>query len=248
MNCISPPALEDTMLLMWADGETSPEVISHLARCDYCRNRANAVAIEKRHLEGILFRAECPSSIELGEFHASLLPANQAAEISTHVASCPHCALELVQLERFLIDTEPREQSDFVGPIKERVQVLIAKLAGNLSQGLQSPAFAPAFAGVRGAGDTPMVYDVTGEMQIVLDLQASGESPGSLDVLGLVTGLGQPVETQAHLWQEGQWIAAANVDDLGNFLFASVSPAQYDIILSAPALEVHIQELELEKD
>src|SRR6185503_18641157 len=107
MNCISPPELEDYQLLAYLDGEANQGITSHLERCEYCHERANALARFQDRLKSRLYRVSCPSSLELGEYHLRLLPAPQMLLVAQHVRECPHCERELAQLQDFLSELMP---------------------------------------------------------------------------------------------------------------------------------------------
>lgn len=243
MSCIHPPELSTLQLLMAADGEASPEVQRHLAACPHCRQRAAELAQWQQRLSERLFRATCPSSLELGEYRLGLLRSAQAAEIARHLNDCPHCAAELAQWDQFAAQ-EP--QVDRLAPIKQQVQVLVARLvSGGRSMGAlfaPQPVLAPAFAGLRGGNEEPLVYEA-GDVQLTIEVETNAAQPGQFSLVGLVLGLAEPGLARINLWRDDRPLAEIAVDDLGNFTIPGLTAARYELILTAPDSEIHVQDL-----
>ena len=75
MSCLRTTQLTDSELLMALDGEADREVTMHIADCPDCRVRTGQLQKFQNGLTNRLFRATCPPSIELGEYHlACFLP------------------------------------------------------------------------------------------------------------------------------------------------------------------------------
>jgi hypothetical protein len=242
MDCTSPPELDIKQLSAYVDGDADRQVAAHLARCPYCRDRAQRLAGWQDRLIARLYRLTCPRSQELGEYQLGLLNPDRAAAVQQHLVECPHCAREVSQLEDYLRVLGPTIEFTPV----ERVKVLIAQLINggtrdDAKQGRLS--FAPALAGMRGEADGPVVYQVD-DMQIAIEIQDDAELPGRKTVLGLVTGPGSS-GLNVTLRQADQIVAATAVDDTGNFLIPRLDPGNYQLILIRPELEIHVQSLEL---
>ena len=120
-------------------------------------------------MKQILYRLDCPSSTELGEYQLGMLPEGRAAFIRKHLAECPHCSHELEGLETFLKDLQP----DLEYSLGERIQVLIAELLPGLSTGGQAR---PAF-GVRGEMEDLRVYQAD-DVQISIHLERDPRRAG----------------------------------------------------------------------
>jgi hypothetical protein len=235
------PELDDAQLLAHLDGEEDPNVAAHLAECARCQDRARQLAAFHDRLTAGLYRHGCPSSTDLGEYHLGLLPREGAAAISRHLAECPHCTREVVQLEQYLADLAPDVA---LGPL-EQVKIVIAELVRGV-QGLgQLPTFAPApvYAGVRGEEAGPLVYEGD-DYQIMIEIQRDGERRDRHALLGLVTGP-DPGELEAHLWAGGELLATAPIDELGNLFIANLPPGLYDLNLSGGQVEIQIQALQV---
>lgn len=47
----------------------------------------------------------------------------------------------------------------------------------------------------------------------------------------------------ARLWQDEEQVGKAGIDDLGNFMFSALAAGRYELIISGPEFEIHVQEL-----
>jgi hypothetical protein len=239
MTCVSPPELDDRELLTYMDGEAATDVVAHVERCPHCRERARRIARVQGRLTTQLYRIACPSTEDLGEYHLRVLPRDRAAAVARHLKECPHCTREVAQLRDYLGDLAP----DLEFSSLERIRVLVAQLVrgGRESGGAGALAPAPAYAGLRGEEEGPRIYRAD-ETQIAIEIQDDPEQRDHRILLGLLTGMDIHGLT-AHLWQADQRIAGAAVDELGNFVIPSLAPGSYELILSGPEVEIHIQDL-----
>lgn len=189
--------------------------------------------IEKR-LAAQLYRVTCPTADQLGEYHLHMMTGSEAATIKQHLNDCPHCRAELAQLQTYLVDLTP----DVEHSLSQRVRIWIARLIpnGTMGGGTLQPALA-----LRGQDDGPLMYEA-GDAQLSLEVQDDPERVGAKTILGLLIGV-ETVETAAHLWQEAQKVARVPVDEFGNFVFAGLAPGTYELIVSGPDFEIHLQEL-----
>lgn len=190
--------------------------------------------IEKR-LAAQLYRVTCPTADELGEYHLHLITGSQAATIKQHLEDCPHCRAELAQLQTYLASLTLDVEHSLI----ERAQIWIARLIPLGTMGGGS-AMQPALA-LRGQDDGPLMYEA-GDAQLTLEVQDDPQKVGARTILGLLIGV-EPVETKAHLWQNTQKAAQTPVDEIGNFVFTGLAPGTYELIVSGPDFEIHVQEL-----
>ena len=246
MPCVSPPELNDRELLAHIDGEADRQVEAHLERCAHCRERAERLARLQSRLMAQLYRITCPSPEELGEYHLGVLPRDRAAAVARHLARCPHCIREVAQLKDYLAQMAPTLEPGPLERFREQARVLVARLIGVRPGGslLKRPALAPAYAGVRGEEEGPYIYQA-GDVQIAIGVQDDAERPGRKVIFGLVTGM-DTGEAQVHLRQAGQRVAVVPVDELGNFVLPNLAPGTYDLVLTSPGVEIHVQELHVE--
>jgi len=256
MACVSPPELDDQSLLLYLDGQASAEITAHIEQCSHCRERAHRLARLEGRLTIQLYRATCPSPHELGEYHLTLLPAAQMDAIRQHLEKCPHCRSEIAQLEGYLAQLAPDLESALAPGMLEqaadRVRVWVARLvSGGPGSGLgERLTMAPAPFGLAGAAvrgdelEAPLVYQA-GKAQVIVEVEQDAERPDRKVVLGLAIGLDASPGVEAHLWQTGQRVTGAPVDDLGNFVLPALLPGEYELILAGPELEIHIQHIQV---
>jgi anti-sigma factor RsiW len=248
MSCVLPPQLTDDALLSYLDGEADPLVVQHLDQCPFCRQRAAELRNYVNSLAARLFRATCPSSLELGEYHVGLLPAPEASRVGAHVDECPHCTAELAVIVDFMAQPDPVPALDILGPVKERAQVLIARLvSGGRALGAlatPSPAFAPVLAGVRGTGAGPLIFEAE-EIQIAVEFQVDAQPASQVSLLGLIQGPDDFSGAPVRVWRDGELIATEAVDDVGNFVIAGLEPGQYDLTIGETPLQVQIPLLDV---
>jgi anti-sigma factor RsiW len=193
----------------------------------------------ENRLTAALYRATCPDTSELGEYHLGMLSGPQAAIVEQHLDECPYCSREVAQLDAFMEQVKP----DLAYSTAERIKIWIARLVPDVQAGPGSPA--PAFA-MRGvaedeAGDRSLVFEA-GEVQLMIEIQDEPGDTGRKAIIGLVIGI-DPAGAEARLWQEGQPVATTAVDDLGNFSFSNLDSGHYELILAGAETEIHVQEL-----
>jgi anti-sigma factor RsiW len=241
MTCISPPELDDGMLLLYLDGEADQMVAAHLEQCPHCRERAERLGRLQERMRAEMYRIDCPTSLELGEYHLGVLADAQARVVARHLKDCPFCSREVSQLKTYLGDLS----GDLEFSLAEQVRVLVAKLvrAGGPAAPLGTPALAPAFAGLRGDEAGPRLYQA-GEVQVDIEIQDDAARGDRKTLLGLVTGI-DATGLVAHLWLADRHVEEAAVDELGNFFIPGLVPGSYELILSGPEVEVHIRDLDV---
>ena len=246
MTCVSPPELGDRILLTYIDGRADHQVLAHLERCPHCREKFEQLTRLHNRLTAQLYRFSCPSLTELGEFCLDVVSYAQARAINQHLAECPHCSRELAQLKDYLTELAPTLESGPLERFKERVRVLVARLVnGGLVDGLsRRPTPAPAYAGLRGDEEAPLIYQAN-DLQVVIQVQEDPSRLGRKTILGLIIGLAEGHELEAHLWRSDQCVDTVSVDELGDFVFPNLAPDNYELILSGSEVEIHIQNLKV---
>jgi anti-sigma factor RsiW len=243
MICQNFPPFEDFELLMALDGQADPEVAMHMSQCPYCQERVAQLAQIQHAATTRLFRAACPSALELGEYRLGILPAATSAHLQQHLASCHYCAQELLQLASFMDGPDPYLRPDSLAAIKQSIHVLVARLASRPQfSGLTGqPAFYPSLAGLRGEAAGPLTYEA-GDAQIILDIQNDQQHTDRKSIVGLLIG-GDDQNVQVHLWHDEQRIVSTAVDTFGNFSIDGLAPGAYELFLTGEHSEIHIQDL-----
>lgn len=238
MTCISPPELEVRLLMAFLDGEADPETRLHLQQCEHCRHRAKTLERKQKFLTSRLYRASCPSTDELGEYHLRMLPSDRMLVISQHVRECPLCTREVDQLKEYLSDLSPGTE----GNLLQQTKRLVAKLVSG--RGAASAAGEPAFA-LRGTDEGPMTFEAEGTV-IVLDVQPTNE--GKVNILGQVAADDQDLWTGSTITlnQADGSKTKDTLNDLGAFQFEQVSTGSIQItILSPQGIEIQIPKFDV---
>ena len=242
MACIQPPELNEEQLWAYLDGRAEAKTIEHLRLCPHCAGRAEELARLQNALRQNLFRAECPPSQQLGEYHLGLLSAEEAEAIREHVAGCPHCAAELEGLAHYMADLAEELEVSTVS----RVRVLIARLLDWSEPGTGPAPGVPAYAGIRGEEEVPLTYEADG-IRITLDLAEDPDAPGRYLMMGLVSSSDTALpHLTAHLFTADKLVATTPVDELGNFEFAGLERTTYHLILDGPDIEIIIEAVDVQ--
>lgn len=217
MNCSFPPELTEIQLLESLDGIADEAVATHLQNCPSCQTRAKTFENTQNRLKSRLFRAACPPSLELAEFHLRTLPAPQMLTVSAHVRGCPHCAREIAELGEFMgTDTVPQEAT-----LLEQAQVFMARLVDA----------SPAFGTLRGESRS-VTLEVEGA---VITFETQSAPNGKVAVLGQIAAEEQDAWTGAivTLQQTDAPRQTTSVNDLGAFTFEAVQPGAGEMTITS---------------
>jgi hypothetical protein len=237
MNCIGPFTLEDADLLAYADNAASPAVREHVSASVACHLRARELDREQRRLQLLLYRAGCPSALQLGEYHLELLEGAQATDVASHVAHCSACRSEVADLARFMASLRRpvvEAAQDVVGAFRTiRARLSVDPLTG--ADGHLAPA-------LRGPGEgerAPLVYSAE-DVLVTVDswIERLGQ-PGRI-VAGLVVGPADFTRAEASM-DADEMLSLSPISDLGNFLFSDVTPGVHHLMIRLPAVGVQIE-------
>ena len=194
----------------------------------------------ENRLTAALYRVTCPDTAELGEYRLGMTAGPRLAFIEQHLQECPYCRRELDQFETFMAKVE----SDLDYSTAARIKIWIARRLPEFTAGAGTPAPAFAFRGRdqdEADGHRSLVFEA-GDAQLMIEIQDEPGEPGRRTIIGLVIGI-DPAGVEARLWQDGRPVAAATVDELGNFAFSDLGAGRYELILAGPGAEIHVQEL-----
>lgn len=213
MTCSFPPPPSDDQLTAALDGNAAPDIYNHFERCPACATRLSRAREAEGKLVNILYRADCPTSQQLGDYHWGLLGQSSERYIVRHLELCALCKAEVEELRIFLTADmkaaapAPVAAPERQRPVRGRWTELVARLVP------RTPGLA-----LRGAADGPLMAEAGGTT-LVVDIQQG--------VGGAVTIIGQVVSDDPERWngalvelrRAGTLLAATGVDDLGSFSF-----------------------------
>jgi len=215
MKCITSPALDDIEIATYVDGEADEAVIAHIRQCPFCSEKARQWTLLQSSLRKQSYRIDCPTPMELGDYHLGYLPDPQELVIARHLRECVLCSREVAILENFLSNLAPG--TGLLGAAK----VFIARLVGAGTENSPAPA-------LRGEAKGPLTFEANG-IVILLDIQPTHE--GQTSILGQVAADDQDQWTDAmvELRQANQSQFFTTVDDLGAFRFEGIGTGEQEL-------------------
>ncbi len=269
MECSEPGALRDEELVAYLAGESvRPAVVQHLAHCQRCALQLATY----RHIEldmlSKLYRWDCPPNQVLGEFQMGMLPQVQVSAVMSHLNRCLLCTAEVATLTEFLANEPVLAQPAPVvqrgvsvannhHPVQDVKRTLEQLREQSLAGARRIAAILvpqqPRLAFQRNAGAQSALWprryaaeDVTVSVQVERD----PEQKDTVQLIGFVTQKGTTIGTlQGNVVQlsasesDGKTIYTQTIDDLGNFVFSALAPADYTLELQLPEGIVVIDQL-----
>lgn len=209
-------------------------------------------SIENR-LKAILFRSDCPSKMELGEYELGLLGSQQQEELTSHMAVCPHCQVDLVQMRQFMalpvvsIGSVTREVEQ-KSPLLERVKIIFIDLLSPPAGTLRPASLQPVLRGAENNMHTRVVQ--TEAYVVSLSALEDKTSIPNQKIIGNIIPLSDDDETfqnwTASLWRSGTLLTSTPVAVDSHFIFEDIQLMEkpHELILSGPAVEIHLQNLQ----
>jgi hypothetical protein len=212
MKCISSPALDDTQIVAYIEGEADDGVVAHIRECAFCNEKATEWSHLQNGLQRQLYRITCPTSIELGDYYLGLLSDSQKLVVTQHVRQCPLCRQEVVRLEGFLGDLDRGDD-----PLGTAKMIIARIISGTTGESV------PTLTALRGESTGPITLEGDG-IVIILDFQPTNQA--KINLLGQVASENQDQWTGAvvELYQDGKQEFSTTVDDLGAFHAEGIMP------------------------
>jgi hypothetical protein len=261
MECREPGTIRDEELLAYLSGEVvRPIVQQHLASCKSCSAKLANFRRVERSLTRKLYRMDCPTNQELGEYHLGLLDDERAMAVKMHLRSCVLCSVEIATLLQFLANDPMLVERASVQPSlgNNHVTHVVKPLIGHLrdvSSGQIRRIVAtflppqPRLAYQREVARTevwPRTYSAE-DFHISIQLDKAASRRDSLQLIGFVTRKGRSLESlqgiPVVLSSQTNAVYKQNIDELGNFVFSSISPASYTLELQLPDSTIVIEQL-----
>lgn len=220
------PEMTDATLLRYIDGESSSSEKEMIEGSEELSSRANELASEQKRYSRAMFRAECPDSLILGEYHLNLLTNRERTPVELHVNECPVCTNELAEMSAF-VGAAPKVK---LKEMLERGRQIVAEL---VEGSLGDPELAP-----RGFGGGTRLY-MAEDLQLSISVQPDAKDDRRKSITGLAVG-GETHGMVAHLVHDGESVQIADVDDLGNFHFEGIDAGLFDVLISGEDVVVKI--------
>ncbi len=206
----------------------------------------------EKTLKAILYRLECPSKMDLGEYDLGLLDIFRRNEIAAHTATCPLCQADLVQMRLFmalpLADEVPlKNRKEEKTQLLERIKVIVVDLLAPPA-GLEIPiSLQPAMRGETQDMSTRVFH--VDPYVIALSAMKEPSSWQKQHIIGDIIPATDDEENFQHwtvyLWRAGKLLDTSAVDRDSHFFFEDVQfdNKPHDLILSGPKVEIHLQNL-----
>lgn len=238
-ECVSPPALDDLLLITAVDGEAEADVMAHLRSCPHCMERARVFADLQGLLSTRLYRMLCPSSDELLAFQQGWLESRRQAFLRDHLHACPHCTADLRLLTE-AANTPVLLPPDPLGGVRR----IIARLLG------PSPtaSLTPVYGALRGTARGGQYAYRAENIEIMLEVERAVGRSDHLVVFGLLmldNGMDNVSRGSASLLYNDMVVNSALLDEMGNFMLDDIAPGDYSLSLRLPDCEVLVEALTL---
>ncbi len=207
-------------ILAYLDGEELPHVAAYLQTSPEGATLAAEYQALQGNLARMLYRHDCPTTQQLGDYALHLPAQAEQVAIAAHVTTCPHCTDELAQIRTFLaIEADPPPLS-LIERARRQLTATLAVLPTATSAALRGSAGASV--------QTYQVEDIT----VTIDPLASSHG-GRSDLAGLIwrehddapAVAGAPVTLVAPDAPQ----QTTEIDEFGNFLFADVPHGDYQL-------------------
>jgi hypothetical protein len=181
-------------------------------------------------LASLLYRFDCPTAMELGEFYLGMIGEPRRSSLARHLETCPKCTAEYAALRTFMLQADPEIQVDSrtveQPGVLEKLRWLVAVLVAPPSS-LQG-ALAPAY---RGSGGALRNYRAD-DYDISLEVHDDPEHAGRKQIVGLVLGLDEgSLAVGLALPGAIGFQSSVVTDESGNFVLPDVAPGIHDLII-----------------
>jgi hypothetical protein len=210
----------------------------------------------EKKLKAILFRRFCPTELELGEFELELLDKPRQDEIASHIANCPHCQKDLEQIRQAtslsLIEEQQTDQLPEGTPsLTQRAKVFVVNLLSPPPGALMPSSLQVAVRGQDDEMETQVIQ--AGTYMVALSLERDTMQLDTYNLIGDISVLEETGESanladwQAFLWQDDVLLQTVSLQDASDFVFTGIrtSDRPYELIISGPAAEIHLQGLQI---
>lgn len=227
-SCIDPTAIQEGDLLAYVEDTADDTVTQHIQQCPACAHEANQIARLQAALKAELYRLTCPRPERLIAYREGTLEGNEKLAVVQHLRQCPHCAQEMASLTR----------SKVRGP---RLGALLQDTFKSIEAVLISPSV--QVVGVRSHQEAPRVPKVykADEIRVIIKVQPSQLQPEMWQLSGVVSGMDTSERVTAELYRGEGLIVLEQVSSRGQFSFAGLDSAQYDLALVWPGQEIWIK-------
>jgi len=229
-GCINPNEIEEGDLIAYLHGDTSSQVVEHIAHCAFCAEQVEQLRMVDAQLLASFYRQACPTAEVLADFVLNRLPTPEKLRVAAHVRGCTACSKEVAAV---------RDMADEPPPS------LLARLREWLALALVARPVAHAAAPARGEGWQSR-FEVE-DLIVTLSTQ-----PASLT--GRVRRRGAPSDADysGRAWLLSEEAAAdaeparSRIDARGRFRFVEPAAGSFTLLLQIGEQHVALEAIEIE--
>lgn len=218
-TCVAPNEMREGDLLAFLDGEATPGVVTHLARCAACAAEAAELTGAQALLHGAQWRAACPAPDDLLLYQANLLSRRSRRQVKDHLAHCRACQADVARLALPEPTLTPQPS------LLDRLRQTGARIMTTWQPLMPQPVMA-----LRGAAQ-PLRQFLADPYFVTLKTSPAQSPDGGTRLegqLGLVNGQLLPAaERQVGLLLDAEMIAVTALDELGFFAFDALPAGVY---------------------
>lgn len=230
--------LKDWELDMLLGGDGTPELEAALVGNPDNQARLQLLQKDEKTLSAHLFRIECPTPLELGEWSLKLVEAKTSQVIRSHLDICAHCEEELAAITAAVSTPLFQHAPAMRGPsILKRIVMKLEDLLGN---GAGQIAFAPV--AVRGGSQNSWSACYAGGDYLLSLTKQQTISGGALIGSILATDL----TGHATLKQGASVVYEVPLTESATFTFDGINPGFYELVIATPDAELIVPELHIE--
>jgi len=205
-------------------------------------------------LKAIMYRHDCPSKMDLGEYDLGILISPRREEITLHAVTCPLCQADLVQIRQFMaispIDEPPvKLKKEAKLPLIEKIKIVVVDLVSPPANLQISTSLQPAMRGEENDMLT-RVFQIESYI-IALSLMKDLSSWQKQQIIGDISPASGSEENfrnwTIYLWRAGKLLATSPVDRDSHFFFEDIQVENkpHELILSGPEVQIHLQNLQM---
>lgn len=262
MECNEPGTIHNEELLAYLAGEpVRPLVVQHITKCHHCSSQVTNYRQIELMLTSKLYRWDCPPNQILGEYQLGLLTSDLATAVKIHLSTCVLCTAEVATLNAFLANDPMLVEHASVIPSTmnnhhpaHTAEHVLNQIRDQASAGVRRiiAAWQPtqprlAFQREIAASAWPRRYTAE-DVNISIQIERGKSRTNSLQLIGFVTRSGAALEalqgTPVLLSSQTSTMHnTQNIDELGNFIFPSLTPATYTLELQFPENTIVIDQL-----
>ncbi len=216
VECIDPRQIQEGDLLAYVEGAASAEIKQHVRRCPFCARQAAILRLANLSLTRAFYRLGCPGGETLALYQMNLLSSADQLVVAAHIRNCPACTQEM----RTELVSEESWARQALNLLQKALRVLEI-------QPLMPPTV-PQQAW-RGTENPPQTFEGP-TWKILLEFQPQ-EAGNSGALVGAIEPQNAALGSRIWLIQEGTTLAETEVDQFGSFVFESIAPGRYDMVL-----------------